>query len=102
QEAEIEDRHAVVVLVGGEAEVVEHVIGEGLVDVAAVELEGEEHDADPGADLVVELCACPVSERQCCGAGVTPTLLTSFFSSVSVHSALGSHRCRPSYSGMGS
>lgn len=54
EEAEVEDRHAIVVLVGVEAEIVEHVVGERLRDVTTIELEGEEHQTGEGHNLVIK------------------------------------------------
>jgi hypothetical protein len=55
EEAEEEDRLAIIVLVGVQSQIIQHVIGQCLADVAAVELEGEEHEADETANSPVEL-----------------------------------------------
>ena len=55
EKADVEDCLSSVVVVGVHVQIVEHVIREGLRDVAPVELEGEEHQAYPGADPDIEL-----------------------------------------------
>lgn len=41
------DGGSVVIIVGGEAEVVEQVVGQGIAQVASVKLQTEHHDAEP-------------------------------------------------------
>lgn len=36
------------VVAPGEAEIVEHVVGHGVVDVVPVDVQGSKHDANPG------------------------------------------------------
>ena len=55
EKAEEEDCLARVVVVRVHVQVVEHVVGQGLGDVAAIELQGEEHEARPGADAQIQL-----------------------------------------------
>lgn len=55
QEAHVEYDHAVFVPIRQETQVVEHIVGQGLVDIAGIELQGEEHGADPRANLSVQL-----------------------------------------------
>lgn len=43
EEAQIEDGHAIVVLVGDHSQIHQHIIGQSLCDVASIQLEGEEH-----------------------------------------------------------
>jgi hypothetical protein len=37
-------------------EVIEHVVGQRLGDIASVKLEGEKHQTGPGAYSLVDLC----------------------------------------------
>jgi len=46
EESEVEYRLACVVIIRRDAQVVKHIVRERLADVAAVELKGEEHEAD--------------------------------------------------------
>ena len=58
EEEDVEDCLPCVEVGGVHVEIVEQVVGEGLGDVAPVELEGEEHQADPGTDAVIQLRGC--------------------------------------------
>lgn len=55
EETDKEDGLAIVVVVRVHVQILEQIVAEGLPDVASVELEGEEHQADPCADSFVNL-----------------------------------------------
>lgn len=55
QEADVENRLPIVVIVGIQMEIREHVIRQSLHDISSIQLKSEEREADPSAYSVVEL-----------------------------------------------
>ena len=54
QESAVEDHLSIVVVIAGHVQIDQHAIRECLDDIAAIELQGEEHQATPTADPPVE------------------------------------------------
>lgn len=55
EEAQVKDCLPRVVLVGVHSQICQHVVGQSLGDIPAVQLEAEEHEADESANLPVDL-----------------------------------------------
>lgn len=97
EKAQVENCLSRVVLIRFHPQIGQHVVGQSLCDVSTVQLEAEEHEADKGANLYIDLVHIFRLVHSCRDytfskfvVSVSLTLLTSLFSSFSVHSKWGS------------
>lgn len=97
EEAQVKDCLPRVVLVGAHSQIGQHVVGQSLGNIPAVQLKAKEHEADESTNLPVDLVhtsQLAQSDSDYTLADVvfwvSLTLLTSFFSSFSVHWNVGS------------